>query len=179
MLLFLQFLKSHKSFPPQGLGPHCSLPLKYCCCPLLLISTYLLFSVEKQNHFLGKSSLVFYPAEAIKSSHDIFLKCLWVSGNYILICAMLLPSCNMSSLRVGLCPSCSSFSYTKSNIIPIIEKWSRSVMSRHFATPWTIAYQAPLSMGFSRQGYWSGLPFPSSFSCTKPNIIPKMEKSIE
>ena len=29
-----------------------------------------------------------------------------------------------------------------------------------FATPWTIAYQAPLSMGFSRQGYWSGLPFP-------------------
>jgi len=30
-----------------------------------------------------------------------------------------------------------------------------------FATPWTIAYQAPQSMGFSRQEYWSGLPFPS------------------
>ena len=30
-----------------------------------------------------------------------------------------------------------------------------------FATPWTVAYQAPLFMGFSRQGYWSGLPFPS------------------
>ena len=30
-----------------------------------------------------------------------------------------------------------------------------------FATPWTIAYQAPLSMGFSRQEYWTGLPFPS------------------
>ena len=29
------------------------------------------------------------------------------------------------------------------------------------ATPWTIACQAPLSMGFSRQEYWSGLPFPS------------------
>ena len=29
-----------------------------------------------------------------------------------------------------------------------------------FATPWTVAHQAPLSMGFSRQGYWSGLPFP-------------------
>ena len=28
-------------------------------------------------------------------------------------------------------------------------------------TPWTVAYQAPLSIGFSRQGYWSGLPFPS------------------
>ena len=31
---------------------------------------------------------------------------------------------------------------------------------RLFATPWTIARQAPLSMGFSRQEYWSGLPFP-------------------
>ena len=30
-----------------------------------------------------------------------------------------------------------------------------------FATPWTVAYQAPLSVGFSRQEYWSGLPFPS------------------
>ena len=29
------------------------------------------------------------------------------------------------------------------------------------ATPWTVAHQAPLSMGFSRQGHWSGLPFPS------------------
>ena len=30
-----------------------------------------------------------------------------------------------------------------------------------FATPWTVAYQVPPSMGFSRQGYWSGMPFPS------------------
>ena len=30
-----------------------------------------------------------------------------------------------------------------------------------FATPWTVAYQAPLSMGFSRQLYWSGVPLPS------------------
>ena len=30
-----------------------------------------------------------------------------------------------------------------------------------FATPWTVAYQAPPSMGFSRQEYWRGLPFPS------------------
>ena len=31
---------------------------------------------------------------------------------------------------------------------------------RLFVTPWTVAYQAPLSMGFSRQEDWSGLPFP-------------------
>ena len=30
-----------------------------------------------------------------------------------------------------------------------------------FATPWTVAYHAPPSMGFSKQEYWSGLPFPS------------------
>ena len=32
---------------------------------------------------------------------------------------------------------------------------------RLYATPWTAAHQAPLSTGFSRQEYWSGLPFPS------------------
>ena len=34
-------------------------------------------------------------------------------------------------------------------------------MSDFFATPWTVARQVPLSMGFLRQEYWSGLPFPS------------------
>ena len=34
-------------------------------------------------------------------------------------------------------------------------------MSISFATPWTIARQAPWSMGFPRQEYWNGLPFPS------------------
>ena len=32
---------------------------------------------------------------------------------------------------------------------------------RLFATPWTAAYQAPPSMGFSRQEYWNGVPLPS------------------
>ena len=37
--------------------------------------------------------------------------------------------------------------------------FSYSVVSYSFATPWTIAHQALLAMGFSRQEYWSGLPF--------------------
>ena len=41
-----------------------------------------------------------------------------------------------------------------------------------FATPWTVACQAPLSMGFSRQKYWSGLPFPSPGDLPKPGIKP-------
>ena len=45
-------------------------------------------------------------------------------------------------------------------------------MSRLFATPWTVAYQAPLSMGFSRQEYWSGLPFPSPGDLPNPGIEP-------
>ena len=53
-------------------------------------------------------------------------------------------------------------------------KWKVKVKSlrrvRLLATPWTAAYQAPLSMGFSRQEYWSGLPLPSPVYTTEsPN----------
>ena len=44
---------------------------------------------------------------------------------------------------------------------------------RLFATPWTVAYYAPLSMGFSRQWYWSGLPSPSPGDLPDPGIEPK------
>ena len=43
---------------------------------------------------------------------------------------------------------------------------------RLFATPWTVAHQAPPSMGFSRQEYWSGLPFPSPEDLPNPEIEP-------
>ena len=43
---------------------------------------------------------------------------------------------------------------------------------RLFVTPWTVAHQAPLSMGFSRQEYWSGLPFPSPGHLPDPGIEP-------
>ena len=43
---------------------------------------------------------------------------------------------------------------------------------RLFATPWTIAFQAPLSMEFSRQEYWSGLPFRSQGDLPDPGIEP-------
>ena len=51
-------------------------------------------------------------------------------------------------------------------------KWTVKVKSlsrvRLFRTPWTVAYQAPPSMGFSRQEYWSGLPFSSPIARNKP-----------
>ena len=43
---------------------------------------------------------------------------------------------------------------------------------RLFATPWTVTYYAFLSMGFSRQEYWSGLPFPSPGDLPDPGIKP-------
>ena len=49
---------------------------------------------------------------------------------------------------------------------------SCSVVSTSFLTPWTIAHQAPLSMGFSRQEYWSGLPFPPPGDLPNPGIKP-------
>jgi len=41
------------------------------------------------------------------------------------------------------------------------------------ATPWTVACQVPLSMRFSRQEYWSGLPFPSPGDLPNPGIKPR------
>ena len=54
-------------------------------------------------------------------------------------------------------------------------QWSESenhlVMSKS-VTPWTVAWQAPLSKGFSRQEYWSGLPFPSPGDLPNPGVDP-------
>ena len=47
-----------------------------------------------------------------------------------------------------------------------VVKWSCSVVSDS-AIPWTVAHQAPPSMGFSRQEYWSGVPLPSLPQCTR------------
>ena len=44
---------------------------------------------------------------------------------------------------------------------------------RFFTTPWTVARQAPLSLGFSRQEYWSGLPRPPAGDLPDPGIEPE------
>ena len=52
------------------------------------------------------------------------------------------------------------------------ENVSRSVVSDS-ATLWTVALQAPVSMGFSRQEYWSRLPFPSPENLLDPGVEPR------
>ena len=58
--------------------------------------------------------------------------------------------------------------------VPVL---SQSVVSNS-ATPWTVARQAPLSMGFSRQEYWSGLPFPSPGDLPNPGIEPREPRGL-
>ena len=61
----------------------------------------------------------------------------------------------------------------KSKIIKHIEGvvvFQSLVMANSFETPWTIAQQAPLSMGFSGQKYWNGLTFPSPGDLSNPGI---------
>ena len=70
--------------------------------------------------------------------------------------------------------------FASSNILQVL--WGQSyvlvfvvflcVLShvRLFETPWTVAHQAPLSMGFVRQEYWSGLPFHFSRGASQPRV---------
>ena len=52
-------------------------------------------------------------------------------------------------------------------------KWKSVSDVQLFATPWTVAHWAPLSMEFSREEYWSGLPFPSPGDLPNPEIEPR------
>ena len=46
------------------------------------------------------------------------------------------------------------------------------------ATPWTVAYQAPPSMGFSRQEYWNGVPLPSPHIIIKSPYHPSLPRNV-
>ena len=50
---------------------------------------------------------------------------------------------------------------------------SHSVMLDSFGSPWVEAHKAPLFMGFPKQEYWSGLPFPSPGDLLHPGIKPR------
>ena len=55
--------------------------------------------------------------------------------------------------------------------ISVVQRVNQSL--RLFATPWSVPHQAPLSMGFSRQEYWSGLPFPSPGNLPDSGVKPE------
>ena len=53
----------------------------------------------------------------------------------------------------------------------VCASWVASVCVQFCATPWPVACQAPLSMGFSRQEYWSGVPYPSPGDLPDPRLL--------
>ena len=70
----------------------------------------------------------------------------------------------------------SSLPHTEKGDICIVVTLSQPARTlsyiRLFVTPWTVAREAPLSMEFSRQDYWSGLPFPPLGNFPHPGIKP-------
>ena len=57
-------------------------------------------------------------------------------------------------------------------LVPVTQESVGCSVVRLFATPWTVGLQAPLSVEFSRQEYWRGLPFPSPGDVLDPGIEP-------
>ena len=97
-----------------------------------------------------------------------------LSGPCMIPCLPLLPLsqiCSVSQLLV-------SVGITRRHLINICSMNIReSVLSSFshlglFATPWTVACQAPLSMAFFRQEYWSGLPYPPPVDLPNPGMEP-------
>ena len=74
------------------------------------------------------------------------------------------------SVNYAFFPFSLSLSFTHS--LPIKPHESEITRVWLFVTPWTVAHQAPQSTGFSRQEYWSGLPFPSPGDLPNPGIEP-------
>ena len=96
------------------------------------------------------------------------------SNHFILCCPLLLLPSIFLSIRVFSNESALRIRWPKYFSFNIIRKreWSHSSCVRLFATPWAVAYQAPPSMGFSRQEHRSGLPFPSSGDLPKGRDLP-------
>ena len=83
-------------------------------------------------------------------------------------------SISFSILFMSLCMSPNLYNSRLSMKQDCIQSESEVTQSRlTLCDPWTVVGQAPLSMGFSRQEYWSGLPFPSPRNLPDPGIEPE------
>ena len=86
-----------------------------------------------------------------------------------------------ATVRIGLVPTMDWYQVRKgvhqgcilSPCLKVKVKVKSFSRVRLFAAPWTVAYQAAPSMGFSRQEYWSGFPYPSPGDLLNPGIKPR------
>ena len=95
----------------------------------------------------------------------VFIECVTI---LLLFYVFGLVSCRILPPWPGIKPVPSAIEGTR------LPQWVSEIVQScpTLVSPWTIAYQAPLSMGFSRQGYYSGLPFPSPGDLPNPGIEP-------
>ena len=165
--------------PPLIMGQeaHAVLPLEYHCAlwsPGCLVEPL-------HVGFKSLASLTFLRL-TLQSNVSVFCEyCSWAwkfQSTWRLGCVTF--SLNSASLQFSL-PACFSFSFSvpppSSNLsFSIIFLSTTQLQSLGcvwlFATPWTVARQAPLSMGFFRQEYWHGLPFLSPGNLPDPGVEP-------
>ena len=141
---------------------------------MIIISKYNLCTWKHLKEFQGNTEQI------LKFSH-LLLK-LQIQRMIFLLSVFKMVPCSPWSLReieIFLKFQESQVLYFKSAIyviwINIICAWVKVKSLSHvqlFSTPWTVAYQAPPSMGFSKQECWSGLPFPSPGNLPNPEIEP-------
>jgi len=145
-------------------------PLQMTPCPHLQpLGTTALTSVPVALPF-GKCHIndtVGFVLDFFISRNDFEIHHCWFVSSLLMLIADSAPLCNFicvhSSLTLELFP-----------FLAVMNKWSESCsVVSHFATPWTVARQAPLTMGFSRQEHWSGWPFPSPGDLPSPAIKPR------
>ena len=111
------------------------------------------FSNFWQTVYESSNSLSILPQTAILPKHKIGGKHLWCFR-------MWLQKIDMSQY-ISIYSWFSILFILDNFLIVTVKKWKSRSHVQLFANLWTIAHQAPPSMGFSRQEYWSGLPFPS------------------
>ena len=131
------------------------LKIKNCLFQVLLFTEYLFFSIEVE--LIYKRVLA---SHVMQTEKKYFFQ---ITFHY--------------RLSQGI--EYSSLCYT---VVPLFTYFIRNSSSYCFcfccyvvsnsATPWTVAHQVPLSMGFSRQEHWNGLPFPSPWDLPNPGIEP-------
>ena len=99
-----------------------------------------------------------------------------VQSLQLVIIQLVADSCIFSKAIVKIWVFYNTKSHIYFNMFAMMRwKWKRQSLSgvQLFATPRTVARQAPLSMEFSRQEYWSGFPFPSPGNLPEPGVEPR------
>ena len=133
--------------------------------------------LREKNSNLGFNKYVFSSSFCCYLAlwSEVIISCFWICFPIDLL-SHSNNVCLLSSFSRNFVALCDSMDYSLAGLSRQVWRWKVKVKSLSrvplFATPQTVAYQASLSMGFSRQECWSGLPFPSPGDLPNPGIEP-------